>query len=182
MKSNRLTCSFLCLLLIFGLQGCGQKKGANSPEKTSGVATNGDITKPLELYTAKKANDNATTHIVVTNETTIALLKAKSEQGDASSSFMLAGLYENGFGGVSQDAAEALKWYRKAAEQGNVRAQYHLGYCYFKGQGVTQDYVEAFRWYREAAEQGDADAQSDLGLCYDRGRGVESSETEAVKW
>ena len=184
MKSNRLTCSFLCLLLILGLQGCGQKKGALSFEKTSGVATNGIVTKPGEKTKAidfLKAS-KVTTNGVVTDETTVAELKVKAEKGDATSSFMLAGLYENGFGGVSQDAAEALKWYRKAAEQGNVRAQYHLGYCYFKGQGVAQDYVEAFRWYREAAEQGDADAQSDLGLCYDRGRGVESSQTEAVKW
>ena len=32
--------------------------------------------------------------------------------------------------GVEQDYAEAVKWYRLAAEQGNADAQYNLGYAY----------------------------------------------------
>ena len=35
--------------------------------------------------------------------------------------------------------AEAVRWYRKAAEQGHARAQCNLGYCYANGQGVTKD-------------------------------------------
>ena len=31
--------------------------------------------------------------------------------------------------GVPQDYAEAVKWYRLAAEQGNADAQYNLGRC-----------------------------------------------------
>ena len=36
--------------------------------------------------------------------------------------------------------SEAAKWYRKAAEQGFVGAQYNnLSVCYFYGEGVPQD-------------------------------------------
>ena len=66
-----------------------------------------------------------------------------------------------------------MKWYRKAAEQGNAAAQYNLGYCYQYGQGVEQNYQEAVKWYRKAAEQGNAAAQCNLGICYYKGQGVE---------
>jgi TPR repeat protein len=65
------------------------------------------------------------------------------------------------------DYAEALKWYRLAAEQGHVQAQSQLGFMYDIGnigQGVPPDPAEGMKWYRLAAEQGDADAQLVLGL------------------
>ena len=52
-----------------------------------------------------------------------------------------------------------MKWYRKAAEQGDAKAQYNLGNCYYFGNGVTENEQEAVKWYRKAAEQGDAKAQ-----------------------
>ena len=84
--------------------------------------------------------------------------------------------------GVTQDYAEAVRWYRKAAEQGFANAQYLLGVCYTKGEGVTQDYAEAVRWYRKAAEQGVADAQYLLGVCYANGEGVTRDYAEAARW
>ena len=41
--------------------------------------------------------------------------------------------------GVAQDYAEAVKWYRKAAEQNDAGAQYNLGVCYANGDGVAKD-------------------------------------------
>ena len=90
--------------------------------------------------------------------------------------------YENGTSGVEQDYAEALKWYRLAAEQGNVFAQLRLGGSYYSGKGVEQDYAEAVKWYRLAAEQGDARAQYLVGYAYRIGEGVEQDYAEAVKW
>ncbi len=37
----------------------------------------------------------------------------------------------------------ARKWYRLAAEQGHVEAQFSLGTMYAEGEGVTQNYAEA---------------------------------------
>ena len=49
-------------------------------------------------------------------------------------------MYENGRG-VPQDDAEALKWYRKAAEQGNANAQKHL--AQIKANGIKVDKAES---------------------------------------
>lgn len=54
------------------------------------------------------------------------------------------------------DRAFALT--RAEAELGNPRAQYALGYMYFKGEGVGPDTELALRWIRQAAEKGDPKA------------------------
>ena len=55
-------------------------------------------------------------------------------------------MYKEGKG-VPQDDAEAVKWYRKAAEQGHADAQTILGMMYKEGKGVPQDDAEAVKWY-----------------------------------
>jgi TPR repeat protein len=60
--------------------------------------------------------------------------------------------YEEG-NGVPQSYSQAADGYRKAAEQGKVVAQYHLGNLYKKGQGVEKNIDEAVRWFRRAAER-----------------------------
>ena len=66
--------------------------------------------------------------------------------------------------GVRRDDAEAVRWYRLAAEQGVASAQHNLGIMYETGRGgVRQSYAEAVRWYRQAAEHGHANAQYILG-------------------
>ena len=62
----------------------------------------------------------------------------------------------------SQNYGEAAEWYRKAAEQGHVRAQHYLGILYEEGKGVEQDYTKALQWYTKSAEQGDEDAELKL--------------------
>ena len=56
--------------------------------------------------------------------------------------------------GVPQDYKEAVKWYRKAAVQGNASAQNNLGYMYEYGQGVLQDNVLAHMWYNIGSANG----------------------------
>ncbi len=67
-------------------------------------------------------------------------------------------MYENGQG-VPQDDKQAVAWYRKAADQGVIDAQFNLGimYVYGNGEGV-QDYVQAHMWWNLAAVSGDEDA------------------------
>jgi hypothetical protein len=83
---------------------------------------------------------------------------------------------------VERDYAETAKWWRKAADQGDISAQANLGTMYRKGQGVLQDYTEAAKWYRMAAEQGLASAQYNLGLMYGPGKGVEQDYVQAYMW
>jgi TPR repeat protein len=63
-------------------------------------------------------------------------------------------MYEQGKG-VPQNYDEALKWYKKGAEQGYASAQFNLGLAYFHGRGVPQDCVLAYAWWNTAAAQGD---------------------------
>lgn len=51
---------------------------------------------------------------------------------------------------------------RKAAEQGNVSAQYILGIMYKESRGVAKDYAEAEKWYGKSAAQGDEYATTRL--------------------
>jgi TPR repeat protein len=60
---------------------------------------------------------------------------------------------------VERSHEGAVKWFRKAAEQGHAWAQCNLANCYYNGKGVEQSYEEAMKWFRKAAEQGHADAQ-----------------------
>ena len=91
--------------------------------------------------------------------------------------------YLNGEG-VEQDDEEAVKWFRKAAEQGYPIAEFHLGMRYYDGRGVEKNLTDAFKWISEALEQGieSSKAQSILGQAYFFGEGTAQNFTEAVKW
>jgi TPR repeat protein len=69
---------------------------------------------------------------------------------------------------VSKDKVEAVKWYRKAAEQNLAMAQYNLGICYANGRGVTKDYVEAYKWFNLASLQDVAGAKQNLDITESR--------------
>jgi hypothetical protein len=80
------------------------------------------------------------------------------------------------------DHAQAARWYRKAAEQGNADAAFDLAVMYESAQGVGQDYLEAAHWYHTAAEHGSHIAQLSLGRMYASGRGVPRDQAEAARW
>ncbi|MBR2862578.1 MAG: sel1 repeat family protein [Bacteroidaceae bacterium] len=91
--------------------------------------------------------------------------------------------FKKGSEGYTQgNYTEAIKWWRKAAEQGHAGSYFYMGICYYFGHGVEQSYAEAAKCWEKIAVQGYADAQYNIGLCYLNGRGVEQSNTEAVKW
>lgn len=120
-------------------------------------------------------------------------MRARAEQGHAEAQYLLARCYALGEG-VPKDAVEAVKWYRRAAEQepkaasidlsseSIAMAQCCLGASYALGKGVPKDAVEAVKWYRKAAEQQLAHAQYLLGLSYATGDGVARNIAESVKW
>ena len=93
-----------------------------------------------------------------------------AEQGDARVQFILGMAYrigdegEFGIDGVPQDDAEAVRWFRLAAEQGHEFVQQDLGSIHENGRGVPKDYVLAYMWSNLAAAQGNIPA----GLRRDR--------------
>ena len=64
-----------------------------------------------------------------------------------------------------------LKWFLKAAEQGEPRAQDMVAKFYRAGVVVGRDDEAAADWYRKAADQGYADAQFKLGDIFPPGAG-----------
>ena len=123
---------------------------------------------------------------VLTQTLTLALpaLRVDAEAGVVEAQYRLGVLYDDGDGdgdGVVADVAEALKWYRRAAERGHPRAQWRLGYAYREGEGVEQNDSEAVRWYRTAAQAGDPGAQYDLARMCEDGRGTRENASEALR-
>ena len=90
-------------------------------------------------------------------------------------------MYNNGLG-VPQNYQLAKVWFEKAANQGDVKAQYNLGSMYENGQGVAQNYQQAAKWYQKAATQGYAMAQNNLGAIYANGQGVAKNYQQAKAW
>jgi hypothetical protein len=73
-------------------------------------------------------------------------------------------MYDNGRG-VEKDFKEAVKWYQKAADQGDAKAQNNLGVMYANGQGVEQNYqnyVTAYAWWNIAATNGNQKVKKGL--------------------
>jgi len=103
--------------------------------------------------------------------TALRQLSQLAGQGDARAQFDLGFMHAYGWGG-SRDPAEAMVWYRKAADQGLPIAQHFLGLAYANGEGVRPDDAEAARWFSRAAAQGFLQSQYMLGLLNVDGRGV----------
>ncbi|MBM3877397.1 MAG: sel1 repeat family protein, partial [Verrucomicrobia bacterium] len=98
----------------------------------------------------------------------MAELRRNAERGDAAAQFILALAYEKGLVGVTKDAAEAVKWYRKAAELGFPGAQLAVGTKYVLGEGVPKDEVEGYKWILLAAEGRDENAQQAIAIIESR--------------
>lgn len=101
--------------------------------------------------------------------------------GDSDAQFGIGVMTDNGQG-VSENDAEAAKWYRLAAERGNPDAQFNLALLYDSGKGVAENKEEAAHWYAKAAARGHVGAQYNLALMLEAGDGILRDPTAAAKW
>ena len=109
-------------------------------------------------------------------------LKGGQNVNFAVSADKLRRLQSESLKGIAKSLKKTTAGYRKAALQGNARAQANLGFMYANGRGVAQDAVQAVKWYRKAALQGNALGQNNLGFMYGAGLGVTQDHVQAVKW
>ena len=58
------------------------------------------------------------------------------------------------------------------AKKGDEKAQYVVGYMYYKGKGVPKDYIKAAEWYKKSAEGSYTKALNNLAYLYQKGKGV----------
>jgi TPR repeat protein len=61
---------------------------------------------------------------------------------------------------VERNEAEAVRLFRRAAEQGENEARLRLGDMYANGRGVPQSNFQAYVWYGMAAREGNVAAKS----------------------
>ena len=123
----------------------------------------------------------AATGFALDNDSVEELSRA-AELGDSKAQFDLGYMYTIGIGDFEADSAEALRWYRRSAEQGFARAQSVLGSAYAHGHSLEQGFTQAATWCRLGAEQGDAEGQLCMALLYAGGCGVEQDDTESARW
>jgi len=85
-------------------------------------------------------------------------MRARAEKGDTKAEYSLGYMYYHGKG-VPQDYAEAVRWYRKAAEQGGPEGQRELASVYYYGKeyhrtmlrpraGTAVPLTREMRWLR----------------------------------
>jgi TPR repeat protein len=78
--------------------------------------------------------------------------------------------------------ADALRWYRVAADGGHLESQNNVGMFLVSGMGGRKDLGEGVRWLRKAAERGHDVAQRNMGFLYMQGLGVPKDRAEALRW
>src|ERR1700752_910776 len=66
--------------------------------------------------------------------------------------------------GTEKNLEKAFYWYQKAAENGDIDAQYNLALLYKNGEGTEENLEKAFYWYQKAAENNVKEAQHNLAL------------------
>ena len=82
--------------------------------------------------------------------------------------------------GVPKNDAEAVKWFRKAAEQGDALAQKNLGVMYVTGEGVPVNNVKAYMWWALAKAQGDEGAAGNLDIIKEQMTPADISKAQAL--
>lgn len=85
---------------------------------------------------------------------------------------------------VGDNNVEAIRWFQKAADQGDADGQFNLGYMYLLtgAPGVKQDLPKALHWFKIAAKNGSGDAMAAIGGMYENGVGVARNSFKGLDW
>lgn len=81
--------------------------------------------------------------------------------------------------GVAQNPLRAREWYARAADLGEHRSQFMLGWMDERGEGGPANVKTAVEWYRKAASQNNPSAMNNLATMFADGRGVERNDQAA---
>lgn len=79
--------------------------------------------------------------------------------------------------------AESFEKVLEKANNGDVKAQYQVGYLYSNGnQGVSFDEEKGVFWFKKAAEAGDSESQLSLAMSYLWGSGIRQNTRKGIEW
>lgn len=107
--------------------------------------------------------------------------EADAAGGSMDAQDALGELYQLGTQGYARDAAKAVAWASRAAEQGHAPAQSRLGRLLLAGEGVERDPAAGLAWVQAAAAQGYAPAQHTMGVACQYGD-AEGGLEAAARW
>ncbi|KAJ3059357.1 hypothetical protein HDU98_004643, partial [Podochytrium sp. JEL0797] len=103
---------------------------------------------------------------------------------DMNAQYVLAKCYAYGTG-TPENQPLAVKYFEKAAKQGDGESAYFLGVAYENGLGATQDFSAAFDWYLQCANttnQATHQAKYNLGVLCLHKVTPEARKAGAVGW
>src|SRR4030095_16252684 len=104
--------------------------------------------------------------------------RVRANNGDVVAQFSLGSLLYSG----SEETAQAVEWFRKAATRNYAPAEFQMGQLYDFGFGVPKNEKRALEGYVRAAQHGSAPAARAVGEFYRRGRGVRADTVRAFRW
>lgn len=115
-------------------------------------------------------------------KTVVNLIEPLADGGNAEAQNLLGVLYTKGFG-TGKDMDRAFELFKKAAEKGDINAQYNLGRLYKTGAPNQKiDFDKAITWFKRAAANGHQRATYSLGYLHYKGLGVPQDYKKAVAW
>lgn len=154
-----------------------EKKKKDEVKKT---AINEDLAEGMSLYSQKKYKEAYPIFFLNRN--------SKYFTADAQNKLgILYARHHHPFQKGYDSSEDALKWFSKAAERGNVDAITNIGILYFHKSSLSNynsdvQYEKALKWFIKAAERGSVTAHYRIVVMYYNGKGVEESKREALKW
>ena len=100
-------------------------------------------------------------HLLAESELSIDMIEIQHQAylGDAEAQYKLADIFQKG-GGVAKDVVNAFYWYNKAAQQGNLAAQFNIWYAYLTGEGTKANQQLAKKWYARATLKNSSSSES----------------------
>lgn len=103
-----------------------------------------------------------------------------AEQGDIFSQYALGIMLKEGQG-CKPNLEQALSWYKQAATNGYLEAQFTLG-SLLAEDGPCICFEQAVYWLNKAAERGHPQAQCNLGFMFEEGLGCQKNLEQAIFW
>ena len=113
-----------------------------------------------------------------------ALLRQAAKEGHAGAALQLGHLYRGNpqLAAAADAEANANIWYLRAAEAGDVEAQFTIATMYHEGKDVERDPAVAAAWFEKAAINDHAPSQFQLGVLLCTGQGVPPDLTQGLAW
>lgn len=110
------------------------------------------------------------------------LLEKAADKGYMPAEKKVAQIFYANDGYIYQNYEKAVRYFEKAANNGDMESQKKVGNFYLYGDHVAKDYEKAFHYIEMAAKQGDPVAQYELAGMYYYGNGINKNLNEATKY